>query len=154
MMYLQLNFLYKLFPRCSYSKASFVLGKEFYCLTCSMWLGWHIWLMEISPLNTDQPQLSQSINKPKSDNNNNDINNNNEKNDRRNSGGILRQKFNLIDVWHLISDIWHLTYDIWQWTNGPMDKWTSDLMDQWANEPMEQWTNGPMDQWTNGPMDL
>ena len=31
------------------------------------------------------------------------------KNDRRNSGGTLRQKFNLIDIW----------------TNGPMDQWTN-----------------------------
>ena len=46
-----------------------------------------------------------------------------DKNDRRNSGGTLRQKFNLIDIW----------------TNGPMDQWT--------------WTNGIIDQWTNGPMD-
>ena len=28
-----------------------------------------------------------------------------------NSGGTLRQKFNLIDIWHLTFDIWHLTYE-------------------------------------------
>ena len=42
------------------------------------------------------------------------------KNDRKNSGGTLRQKFNLIDIWHLIFDIWHMTFDIWYSTNGPM----------------------------------
>ena len=46
------------------------------------------------------------------------------KNDRRNSGGTLRQKFNLIDIWHLIFDIfyiWHMTFDI-----QPMDRWLMD----------------------------
>ena len=54
------------------------------------------------------------------------------KNDRRNSGGTLRQKFNLIDIW----------------TNGPMDRWTNGPMDPWINSPIvvrDQWTNGPMD---------
>ena len=55
-----------------------------------------------------------------------------EKNDRRNSGGALRQKFNLFDIWHLIFEIWHLTFDI---------------------QPMDQWTNSQMDQRTKGPMD-
>ena len=41
--------------------------------------------------------------------------------DRRNSGGTLRQKFNLINIWLLIFDMWHLTYDILHSTNGPMD---------------------------------
>ena len=61
------------------------------------------------------------------------------KNDRRNSGGTLRQKFNL--YCHLIFDI------------QSMDQWTNSPMDQWTNGPINQWTNGPMDQWTNGPAD-
>ena len=66
-----------------------------------------------------------------------------QKNDQRNSGGTLRQKFNLIDIWHLIFDILHFTFN--QWTNAPMF--------QCSNVPMDQWTNGSMDPWTNGPMD-
>ena len=31
-----------------------------------------------------------------------------------NSGGTLRQKFNLIDIWHLTFDIWHM--NIWHLT--------------------------------------
>ena len=49
------------------------------------------------------------------------------KNDRRNSGGMLRQKFNLIDFWHL-------TFN--QWTNGQMEQWTNGPMDQWSNFPI------------------
>ena len=79
------------------------------------------------------------------------------KNDWRSSGGSLRQKFNLVDIWHLTHD--NGPMDQWtdglmdQWTNGPMDQWTNGPMDQWTNEPMDQWTNGPMDQWTNGPVE-
>ena len=43
------------------------------------------------------------------------------KNDRRNSGGTLRQKFNLNDIW-----------------TGPMDQWTNGIMDQWTNGLMVQ----------------
>ena len=75
------------------------------------------------------------------------------KNDRRNSGGTLRQKFHLINIWHLIFDIWHMTFYIFHSTNGPMDQWINGPMDQWTNGPMDQWTNGPMDHWTNGTMD-
>ena len=38
------------------------------------------------------------------------------KNDPRNSGGMLRQKFNFIDIWNL-------TFDI-----QPMDQWTNALL--------------------------
>ena len=42
----------------------------------------------------------------------------NHKNDQRNSGGTLRHRFNLIDIWYLIFDIWHLSFDIGPiWTN-------------------------------------
>ena len=44
------------------------------------------------------------------------------KNDRRNSGGTLRQKFNLIDIW----------------TNGSMDQWTNGPIVVW-----DQWTMAP-----------
>ena len=60
------------------------------------------------------------------------------KNDRRNSGGTVRQKFNINGT---------LTFDIQlmdQWTNGPMDQRINGLMDQWTNGPMDQWTNEPM----------
>ena len=52
------------------------------------------------------------------------------KNDRRNSGGTLRQKLNLIDLWHLIFDTLHLTYDILHLT--------------FYIQPMDQWINGPI----------
>ena len=61
------------------------------------------------------------------------------KNDRRNSGCTLRQKFNLIDIWHLIFDIWHFIFDIWHLT--------------FFIQPKDQRSYGPMDQWTNGQMD-
>ena len=38
------------------------------------------------------------------------------KKDRRSSGGTLRHKFNLIDIWHLTFDIWHLFVFIWHLT--------------------------------------
>ena len=84
------------------------------------------------------------------------------KNDQRNSWGTLRQKFNPIDIWHLIFDIWHFIFDIWYLTFDiwhltfyiePMDQWTHWPMDQWTNGSLGQWTNGPMGQWTTGPMD-
>ena len=42
------------------------------------------------------------------------------KNDWRNSGGTLRQKLNLIEIWHLIFDIWHLNI----WTFEHLNIWT------------------------------
>ena len=44
------------------------------------------------------------------------------KNYRRSSRGTLRQKFDLIEIWHL-------TFN--QWTNGPMDQWTNGQKWQW-----------------------
>ena len=84
------------------------------------------------------------------------------RNDRRSSGDTLRQKFNLIYLWHLTFDIefltfviWHMAYDTWhltfnQWINGKRDKWTNGQMDKWTNGPMDRLTNWPMDQLTNG----
>ena len=46
-----------------------------------------------------------------------------ERNDRRNSGGTLRQKFYLIDIWHLLFNI----QPIDQWTKGP---WTNGVVDK------------------------
>ena len=76
-----------------------------------------------------------------------------DKDDWRNSWGTLRQKFYLIDIWHLIFDISFLSFYILHFTFKPMDQWTNGPMDQLTNWPMDQWTNGPMDQWTNEPMD-
>ena len=63
------------------------------------------------------------------------------KNDRRNSGGTPRQKFNLIEIWHLTFDIWtfeHLNI----WTFGHLDIWTFGHMDIWT---FEHWNIGTLE---------
>ena len=68
------------------------------------------------------------------------------------SGGTLRQKFILIDIWHL--NIWIFEY-LTIWIYGHLNIWTSEHLKIWTSEhwnigtidTLEHWNIGTLEHW-------